>query len=159
MSDHAELRARADQDGIEFFFAMFVEMHGKPCAKLVPASSFDMLMNDGVGFAGFASGPMGQSPSDPDMIAIPDPDSYLAVPWQPGLAILQCDIYVEDEPWPYAPRVILKNELARPRRAGPRPSTPAWKPSTSWSGAPRAAASRSPTRSTWLHCRVTTPRA
>ena len=118
MSDHAELRARADQDGIEFFFAMFVEMHGKPCAKLVPASSFDMLMNDGVGFAGFASGPMGQSPSDPDMIAIPDPDSYLAVPWQPGLAILQCDIYVEDEPWPYAPRVILKNELARLEERG-----------------------------------------
>lgn len=113
MADHSALRERAEQDGIEFFFAMFVDMHGKPCAKLVPASSFDMLMNDGVGFAGFAAGPMGQSPADPDMIAIPDPASYTAVPWQPGLAVLQCDIHVEGEPWPYAPRVILKNQLAK----------------------------------------------
>ena len=113
MGDHSDLRERADQDGIEFFFAMFVDMHGKQCAKLVPASSFDMLMNDGVGFAGFAAGAMGQTPADPDMIAIPDPASYIPVPWQPGLAILQCDIHVEDEPWPYAPRIILKNQLAK----------------------------------------------
>ncbi len=26
----AELRARAESDGVEFFFAMFVDMHGKP---------------------------------------------------------------------------------------------------------------------------------
>ena len=113
MNDHAGLREQAERDGIEFFFAMFVDMHGKACAKLVPASSFDMLINDGVGFAGFAAGPLGQTPADPDMIAIPDPASYVAAPWQPGLAILQCDIHVEGEPWPYAPRVILKNQLAR----------------------------------------------
>ncbi len=25
-----------ERDGIEFLFAMFVDLHGKPCAKLVP---------------------------------------------------------------------------------------------------------------------------
>src|SRR5262245_17917769 len=68
-----DLRQRAREDGIEFFFAMFVDMHGKPCAKLIPASSFDLMMDGGAGFAGFAAGPMGQSPADPDMIAVPDP--------------------------------------------------------------------------------------
>jgi glutamine synthetase len=109
--DRQELLKRAKGDGIEFFFAMYVEMHGKPCAKLVPIESFDMLVDDGVGFAGFASGPMGQGPSDPDMIAIPDFASYTPVPWEKGLAVLQCDIHVEGEPWPYAPRVILKRQL------------------------------------------------
>ncbi len=108
-----ELRERAESDGIRFFFAMFVDMHGKPCAKLVPVESFDMLMQDGVGFAGFAAGPMGQAPSDPDMMAIPDPASYTPVAWQPGLAVLQCDIHVEGEEWPYSPRVILKRQLAQ----------------------------------------------
>lgn len=108
---NSELRERAEQDGIEFFFAMFVDMHGKPCAKLIPIEAFDVLMGGGAGFAGFAAGPMGQSPADPDMIAMPDPASYTPVPWSPGLAILQCDIHVDDEPWPYAPRVILKNAL------------------------------------------------
>ena len=110
---HAQLRKRAERDGIEFFFAMFVDMHGKPCAKLVPAASFDALMTEGAGFAGFAAGPMGQSPADPDLIAIPDPASYTPVPFQPGLAVLHCDPHVEGEPWPYAPRVILKRQLAR----------------------------------------------
>jgi glutamine synthetase len=47
-----DLRARAESDGIEFFFAMFVDMHGKPCAKLVPAESFDVLMDGGAGLPG-----------------------------------------------------------------------------------------------------------
>ena len=110
---HADLKRRAQQDGIEFFFAMFVDMHGKPCAKLVPAASFDALMSDGVGFAGFAAGPLGQSPADPDLIAIPDPASYTPVPWQHGLAVLHCDLHVNGEKWPYSPRVILKRQLAR----------------------------------------------
>ncbi len=114
MTDAREaLKKRAEKDGIEFFFAMFVDMHGKPCAKLIPAEAFDVMMDGGAGFAGFAAGPMGQSPSDPDLIAMPDPDSYVRVPWQPGLAVLQCDIHVEGEPWGFSPRVILKRQLAR----------------------------------------------
>ena len=60
-----EIRSRAEADGVEFIYAMFVEMHGKPCAKLVPISALDGLMSDGAGFAGFAAGPMGQDPSSP----------------------------------------------------------------------------------------------
>lgn len=118
MSEHSELKEQAERDEIEFFFAMFVDMHGKPCAKLVPMESFDMLVNDGVGFAGFAAGPMGQSPADPDMIAIPDPATYTPVPWQPGLAVLQCDIQVEGEDWPYSPRYILKQQLTKVAERG-----------------------------------------
>jgi glutamine synthetase len=114
----AALKRRAEADGIEFFFAMFVDMHGKPCAKLIPVEAFDVMMEGGAGFAGFAAGPMGQSPSDPDLIAVPDPDSYVRVPWQPGLAVLQCDIHVEGEPWGFSPRVILKRQLARLEERG-----------------------------------------
>jgi glutamine synthetase len=116
--DRDELKARAEEDGIEFFFALFVDMHGKPCAKLIPASSFDVLMGGGAGFAGFAAGPMGQTPADPDIIAVPDPNSYIRVPWEPTAAVLMCDIEVEGEPWPYAPRVILKRQLEALEKRG-----------------------------------------
>lgn len=112
VGSRAELQKKAQSDGVRFFFAMFVDMHGKACAKLVPIEAFDVLMDGGAGFAGFAAGPMGQSPADPDMIAVPDPSSYVQVPWNPELAVLQCDIAVEGELWPYTPRVILKNYLA-----------------------------------------------
>ncbi len=106
------------RDGIEFIFAMFVDLHGKPCAKLVPSSSADQLLADGAGFAGYAAGAMGQRPSSPDIVAMPDLSSYMAAPWQPGLAIVQCDPTCEGEPWPYAPRVILREQLERLGNAG-----------------------------------------
>ena len=81
-----ELRSKAKQDNVEFFFAMFVDMHGKPCAKLVPTEALELLLSGGAGFAGFAAGDMGQSPADPDLVAVPDPASYTLAPWQPGLA-------------------------------------------------------------------------
>jgi glutamine synthetase len=52
MTDGREyLEAKVLEDDIEFFFAMFVDMHGKPCAKLVPASAMDVLM-EGAGSPG-----------------------------------------------------------------------------------------------------------
>jgi len=106
-----DIGAKVEADGIEFIYAMYVEMHGKPCAKLVPVSALEGLMTDGAGFAGFASGPMGQNPSSPDMIAVPDPATYTQLPWQPNVAAMQCDPTVEGELWPYAPRVILGRAL------------------------------------------------
>jgi glutamine synthetase len=114
MSDpQQDLRDRAKADGIEFFLAMFVDMHGKPCAKAVPAVQLDLLLAGGAGFAGFAAGDIGQSPADPDISAVPDPASYTPLPWKPGVAVLHCDPYVDGKPWPYAPRVILKSLLGR----------------------------------------------
>jgi glutamine synthetase len=107
-----DIKARAKEDGVEFIYAMFVEMHGKPCAKLVPVDYLDAVMADGAGFAGFAAGPIGQNPSDPDILAVPDPNSYTVLPWQPNVAAMQCDPTVEGELWPYAPRVILKQAMA-----------------------------------------------
>ncbi len=106
-----QIRAKTERDGVEFIYAMFVEMHGKPCAKLVPVEALDGLMADGAGFAGFAAGPMGQNPSDPDILALPDPASYVQLPWQPNVAAMQCDPTVDGELWPYAPRVILRQAL------------------------------------------------
>ena len=111
MGTYEDIKARVENDGVEFIYAMFVEMHGKPCAKLVPVTALETVMNDGAGFAGFAAGPIGQDPSSPDILAIPDPASYTQLPWQPNVAAMQCDPTVEGELWPFAPRVILRQAL------------------------------------------------
>ena len=111
MSTRDDFLDAIERDGIEFIFAMFVDLHGKPCAKLVPVSAVDQLLESGAGFAGFAAGAMGQVPSSPDILALPDLGSYTPAPWQPGLAIVQCDPYCQGEPWPYAPRVILRRQI------------------------------------------------
>jgi glutamine synthetase len=107
----ADLIDAVKSDGVEFVLAMFVDMHGKPCAKLVPASAMAGFVAGGAGFAGFAAGPMGQSPASPDILAMPDPPSYSVLPWKPEVAVVQCDPTVNGELWPFAPRVILKRQL------------------------------------------------
>jgi glutamine synthetase len=108
-----DVRRIVDEGNIEFLFAQFVDMHGKPSAKLVPAHHLDDLLTEGAGFAGFAAGDIGQGPHDPDMIAMPDPRSLTILPWQPNVARFACDITVEGEPWPFCPRTILRDTLAR----------------------------------------------
>jgi glutamine synthetase len=108
-----DVRDYVRDHGIEFLFAQFVDMHGKPNAKLVPATHLDGLLSDGAGFAGFAAGDIGQRPSDPDLAAIPDPRSLTPLPWLPGVARLACDVHVEGREWPYCPRTILRRQIAR----------------------------------------------
>jgi glutamine synthetase len=113
-----EARRWIRSNGVEFLFAQFVDMHGKPNAKLVPASHLDDLLTDGAGFAGFAAGEIGQRPSDPDIAAIPDVRSLTPLPWRPEVARFACDIQVDGEDWPYDPRTILRRQLERAKALG-----------------------------------------
>ncbi|HEU0023447.1 MAG TPA: type III glutamate--ammonia ligase [Thermoleophilaceae bacterium] len=106
------------ENDVEFLFAQFVDMHGKPNAKLVPATHLDGLISDGAGFAGFAAGDIGQEPHDPDMAAMPDLRSLTPLPWRPGVARFACDVQVEGEQWPYCPRTILRRQLERAKALG-----------------------------------------
>ncbi len=113
-----DVRSYVAEHGIEYLFAQFVDMHGKPSAKLVPAHHLDDLLDAGVGFAGFAAGEIGQRPSDPDICALPDPASFTPLPWRPNVARIACDLYVKGEPWPYCPRTILRRALERASALG-----------------------------------------
>jgi glutamine synthetase len=118
----SELATLAEQAGTKFILALFVDLRGKPCAKLVPVEAVDLLASQGVGFAGYAVGAMGQEPKDPDLMAIPDAASFTPIPFvKDGLAIVHCDPHVNGEPWPYAPRVILKALIQRAADAGFEP--------------------------------------
>ena len=64
------IRSTMRERGTEFFFAQFVDLYGRPSAKLIPRRA-STAGQDGAGFAGFAAGEIGQLPSDPDIAAIP----------------------------------------------------------------------------------------
>jgi glutamine synthetase len=113
-----DVRKIVQDNGIEFLFAQFVDMHGKPSAKLVPAHHLDDLMTEGAGFAGFAAGDIGQGPDDPDMIAMPDLSTLTILPWRPTVARFACNVTVEGEEWDYCPRTILRRALARAAEQG-----------------------------------------
>ena len=112
------LEHRMKDDGIGFLLIQFVDIHGSAKVKLVPAKALPAVAETGAGFAGGAVWGMGQGPHSHDMFARPDLDTYTPLPYEPGVARFASDLYVDDAPHPYCPRVQLKRALADARRRG-----------------------------------------
>jgi len=134
-----ELAEAIARDGIEFLFAMFVDLHGKPCAKLIPVSALDSFLAEGAGFAGYAAGPMGQSPADPDLAAMPDLSSTLRCRGSRASPCCSAIPTSTGPPGRYAPRVILRRALDRLAADGMVFNVGAGARSTSWSAGGRTA--------------------
>ena len=113
-----QVKTLVAEKGIEFFLCSFVEMNGSPKAKVVPATHLDEMAQEGAGFAGFATGDMGQMPHDPDMMSIPDFRSLTILPWRKNIAWVAGNAFVEGQPWSYCPRTILQRQLERARAKG-----------------------------------------
>src|SRR5919108_5476969 len=111
-----QVEALVRDKGIAFFLCSFVEMSGAPKAKLVPATHLRDMAEGSAGFAGFATGAMGQGPHDPDMVAMPDFSSTTILPWRKNIAWVASNIYVNGAPWPYCPRTVLSRYLDQVQR-------------------------------------------
>src|SRR5262245_52689003 len=116
--NRASIKKQLEADGIEYLLVQFVDIHGSPKVKMVPAEALDSVIDLGAGFAGGAVWGMGQDASSHDMMARIDLDSYTPVPWEPGLARFASDLFVDAQPFPYCSRVNLKRVLDETRAAG-----------------------------------------
>ncbi len=114
----AELEAQFHDDGIAYLLVQFVDIHGAPKVKLIPVTAFRSAVEAGAGFAGGAVWGMGQGPHSHDMLARADAATYTPLPYEPGVARFAADLYVDDRPHPFCPRVNLKRLLARAREHG-----------------------------------------
>jgi glutamine synthetase len=63
------------------------------------------------------------TPADPDVFAVPDPNSLIRLPWKPEVGWLAADPYVEGQPIEHAPRHVLKRQIAAAERLGYRMKT------------------------------------
>ena len=102
---------------IEYFLISFVDLFGVLRAKLVPAAAIGGMQKDGAGFAGFAAW-LDMTPADPDMFAIPDPDSLIQLPWRPEVGWLAGDLWMDGREVEASPRVALKRQIARAAAKG-----------------------------------------
>ena len=118
MASREEVRRQMETDKIEYILTQYVDIHGAAKAKMVPTSHFDDVIDVGAGFAGAAVWGLGQGPHSHDMMARIDLDTYTPLPWQEGVARFASDLYVDDEPHRYCPRLNLKRVLGRVKEEG-----------------------------------------
>jgi glutamate---methylamine ligase len=117
MSSSMSLAEAAKERGIKYFLISFTDLLGVQRAKLVPASAIGGMQKNGAGFAGFAAY-FDMTPADPDLIAMPDADSLIQLPWKPEVGWLASDLFMRGESVAQAPRNLLKGLLKKASEAG-----------------------------------------
>jgi glutamine synthetase type III len=112
-----DLAAEARERGIKYFLISYVDLFGTLRAKLAPAAAIGDMAKEGAGFAGFASW-LDMTPADPDVLAIPDPDSLIQLPWKKEVGWLAADPYMNGKLVGQAPRNILKKVREKAAKQG-----------------------------------------
>jgi glutamine synthetase len=112
-----DLAKTAKERGIKYFLISFVDLFGTVRAKLVPSAAIGDMAKVGAGFAGFATW-LDMTPADPDVFAIPDPESFIQLPWKPEVGWLAADPYMSGQLVEQAPRSVLKRLVASAAKKG-----------------------------------------
>lgn len=113
-----EIRAAISEHKIDYLLAQYVDIHGTPRCKGIPARVLDLFLDGSAGFAGAAVTGLGQGPHNHDLIAVPDLRSFTLVPWETGVARFACDLAVDGTAWPYCARTVLRRNLDTLGREG-----------------------------------------
>lgn len=103
--------SKGAMDDYDYYLAQFVDIHGRPKAKLVPARHKEMIFTSGAGFAGFAIAGMGLGPEGHEFMAVGDRELIRPVPWMPGTASVTCEGHVQGKPHDFDSRVIARKAL------------------------------------------------
>ncbi|MFV0475085.1 MAG: type III glutamate--ammonia ligase [Pikeienuella sp.] len=108
--------------GVKYFMISFTDLFGSQRAKLVPTQAIKEMSVDGAGFAGFATW-LNLTPAHPDMMAVPDPEMAIQLPWKPEVAWVAADCVMEDQPLAQAPRNVLRRLVEEAAKEGLRVKT------------------------------------
>ena len=117
-----DLAKWAKDKGVKYFMVSYTDLFGGQRAKLVPTQAINDMAVDGAGFAGFATW-LDLTPAHPDMMAVPDPESAIQLPWKKEVAWLASNCVMEEQPVAQAPRNVLRRLIDEAAKDGLRVKT------------------------------------
>jgi glutamine synthetase len=117
-----DLAKWAKDKGVKYFMVSYTDLFGGQRAKLVPTQAINDMAVDGAGFAGFATW-LDLTPAHPDMMAVPDPESAIQLPWKRDVAWLASNCVMEEKPLAQAPRNVLRKLIDEAAKDGLRVKT------------------------------------
>jgi glutamine synthetase len=106
---------------VKFIRLWFTDIHGQLKSFAVPVDELEFAFNEGMGFDGSSIKGFARI-DESDMIARPDPRTFVILPWRPkekAVARMFCDIYEPDgSPYKGDPRYVLKVNLEKAKQKG-----------------------------------------
>ena len=116
-----EILKLAKAHDVKFIRLWFTDIIGQVKSFSITDSELEGALESGMGFDG-SSITGYQDIEESDMIAMPDPDTFVILPWRPkekAVARMICDILNPDKtPYEGDPRYVLKRALARAKKMG-----------------------------------------
>jgi glutamine synthetase len=117
-----DLAKWAKEKGVKYFMVSYTDLFGGQRAKLVPTQAINDMAVDGAGFAGFATW-LDLTPAHPDMMAVPDPEAAIQLPWKKEVAWVASNCVMEEKPLAQAPRNVLRRLIDEAAKEGLRVKT------------------------------------
>ena len=112
-----DLAKFAEDNGVKYFLISFTDLFGGQRAKLVPARAIADMQENGAGFAGFATW-LDLTPAHPDMLAVPDPEAVIILPWNKEIAWVPGNCVMSGKDVDQAPRNVLRKLIAEAASEG-----------------------------------------
>jgi glutamine synthetase len=110
--------SRVEEDGVEYIRFWFTDILGQLKSFAVGREELEEALDQGMGFDGSSITGF-NAIEESDMIAMPDPDTYVVLPWRQdaekgNVARMFCDVLRPGgEPYVGDPRFVMKRALAR----------------------------------------------
>jgi glutamine synthetase len=129
MSEHraspGDILARVEEEGIEFIRFWFTDILGQLKSFAVGKEELEGALEEGMGFDGSSITGFNRI-EESDMIAMPDPDTYVVLPWRDdggegkgNVARMFCDVLKPGgEPYEGDPRFVMRRAIARANDMG-----------------------------------------
>ncbi len=107
-----EVAERLAASGVKYAAISFVDMHGKPKAKMVPLNHLGQASRGSEMFTGAALDGVPQDVNDDEVAPHPDLDAAIIAPFNREVAWFPGDLWIGDAPFEACSRQILKRVTA-----------------------------------------------
>ncbi|CAN5385529.1 type III glutamate--ammonia ligase [soil metagenome] len=108
----SDLADRLTTAGVKYAAISFVDMHGKPKAKMVPLNHLGQAVRGSEMFTGAALDGVPQDVNDDEVAPHPDLDAVIIAPFNREVAWFPGDLWIGDTPFEACSRQILKRVTA-----------------------------------------------
>ena len=112
-----DLRKFAEDKNVKYFMISYTDLFGGQRAKLVPTQAINEMQYEGAGFAGFSTY-LDLTPAHPDMLAIPDTNAVIQLPWKRDVAWVPGNLMMNGATVDQAPRNVLNTLINRAASEG-----------------------------------------
>lgn len=112
VTDIAQFVSDLTASDIRYAISSYVDLHGRPKAKMVPIAHLESMIGGSELYTGLALDGVPQAINDDEVASVPDLSRWQRCPWNRDLAWFPCTLHLHEQPFEACSRAILERVMA-----------------------------------------------